>query len=367
MEGGRSRRARRARWRAWPPALVVAIASLALAAPGAAAQSLLDASPPGANDWSCEPNADKPHPVILLHGLGADKQVNFGQISPALAGAGFCVFAVDYGNRGTQSLTVSVDTVAAFVDRVRAATGAERVALLGHSEGAAMSMYYTRRFGPEGVSHVVAVAGPLHGTAFPLAALGPFIGCFACADLATGSPFITELTRPPEAPLPTRWTTVVTQFDELVLPFTSGLLDESLGNVDNFVLQEEQPGNLSEHVAVIADPLTIDLAIEGLSETALPLVESEPEPALTRRCIGDGRLRMNVVGDEDAVRDVSFKVDKRLVRRDDEAPFEQVLDRRTLSRTSATQLRAVVYLDRPGSERIILERPLPRCGLPRPR
>ncbi len=332
----------------WPAALALALVALALATPGAAAQSLLDASPPGANDWACEPSADKPHPVILLHGLGADKSINFTEVSPALADAGFCVYAVDYGNRGLQSLTVSIATVAAFVERVREATGAQRVALLGHSEGAAMSMYYTRRFGPEGVSHVVAVAGPLHGTAFPLAAQGPLIGCFACADLATGSPFITELNRPPEAPLPTRWTTVVTQLDELVLPFTSGLLDESLGNVDNFVLQEEQPGNLSEHASIIADPLTIALAIEGLSETALPTSETQPDLALTRRCIGDGRLRMNVVGDEAAVRDVSFKVDKRLVRRDDEASFEQVLDRRTLSRTRATQLRAVVYLKRAG-------------------
>jgi triacylglycerol lipase len=367
MARGSPKAARRARGRPWPVALALALLALTLATPAASAQSLLDASPPGANDWACEPSADKPHPVILLHGLGADKSINFTEVSPALADAGFCVYAVDYGNRGLQSLTVSIATVAAFVERVREATGAQRVALLGHSEGAAMSMYYTRRFGPEGVSHVVAVAGPLHGTAFPLAAQGPLIGCFACADLATGSPFITELTRPPEAPLPTRWRTVVTQLDELVLPFTSGLLDESLSNVDNFVLQEEQPGNLSEHAGIIADPLTIALAIEGLSETALPISETQPDLALTRRCIGDGRLRMNVVGDEAVVRDVSFKVDKRLVRRDDEASFEQVLDRRTLSRTRATQLRAVVYLDGPGSERIILERPLPRCGLPRPR
>lgn len=112
--------------------------------------------------------------------------------------------------------------------------------------------------------------------------------------------------------------------------------------------------------------LVVALAIEGLSEPALEVDEAEPELALTRRCIGDGRLRMNVVGDETVVRDASFKVDKRLVRRDDEPVFEQVLDRRTLSRTRATRLRAVVYLDRPDSERVILERPLPRCGLPRP-
>jgi hypothetical protein len=96
-------------------------------------------------------------------------------------------------------------------------------------------------FGPRGVSHVVAVAGPLHGTAFPLAAQGALIGCRACADLATGSPFIEALTRPPEAPLPTRWTTVVTRYDELVLLYTSSVLDESLGNVDNVILQAERP------------------------------------------------------------------------------------------------------------------------------
>jgi hypothetical protein len=103
-------------------------------------------------------------------------------------------------------------------------------------------------------------------------------------------------------------------------------------------------------VAIIVDPLTIRLAIEGLSQ---PTIDSEsasetaPELALTRRCIGDGRLRMNVVGDEDAVRDANFKLDKRLVRRDTEAQFEQVLARRTLARTRATRVRAIAYLRPP--------------------
>jgi len=90
---------------------------------------------------------------------------------------------------------------------------------------------------------------------------------------------------------------------------------------------------------------------------------ARPDLRLTRRCIGDGRLRMNLVGDEDAVRDVSFKLDKRLARRDTQAPFEQVLDRGTLARTGADRLRGVVYLAGPGSERVILSRSLPRCGL----
>ncbi|HEV2752762.1 MAG TPA: CocE/NonD family hydrolase [Solirubrobacteraceae bacterium] len=85
---------------------------------------------------------------------------------------------------------------------------------------------------------------------------------------------------------------------------------------------------------------------------------------LTRRCIGDGRLRMNVVGEDvDAVRDVSFKFSKRLVRRDTAAPWQQVASRRALERTGATRLRAIVFLREGNPPRVILGRSLPRCGL----
>ncbi len=84
---------------------------------------------------------------------------------------------------------------------------------------------------------------------------------------------------------------------------------------------------------------------------------------LTRRCVGDGRLRMNVVGEDvDAVRDVSFKFDKRLVRRDTAAPWRRVAPRRALERTGARRLRAVVYLRGGNPPRVVLGRSLPRCG-----
>lgn len=103
---------------------------------------------------------------------------------------------------------------------------------------------------------------------------------------------------------------------------------------------------------------TLELAIPFLRET----VNSQPALRLTRRCTDDGRLRVSLAGEVDAVRDVNFKLDKRLARRDTEPPFEQVLSRRTLARTDARRLRAVAYLDRPGRERVILARSLPRCA-----
>lgn len=37
--------------------------------------------------------------MILVHGLGANRTVNFPTLSPFLANHGFCVFALTYGTR----------------------------------------------------------------------------------------------------------------------------------------------------------------------------------------------------------------------------------------------------------------------------
>ena len=97
-------------------ALAAAMVVLALALPagaGAATQAgpapAPGISPPGANDWSCRPTARRPVPVILVHGTFGDMTVSWNALSPLLKADGFCVFALDYGNRATAPMEQSAD------------------------------------------------------------------------------------------------------------------------------------------------------------------------------------------------------------------------------------------------------------------
>src|ERR1700712_4250829 len=61
-----------------------------------------DGDPPGANDWSCKPTAAHPEPVVLVHGTFGDRKHLLERLSRTIHDNGFCVFSLDYGNRGTE-------------------------------------------------------------------------------------------------------------------------------------------------------------------------------------------------------------------------------------------------------------------------
>ena len=179
----------------------------------------MDADPPGANDWSCRPTSRHPRPVVLAHGTAGNKNTNWQTYAPLLANNGYCVFALTYGVTagtpkgadqfgGLDRIETSAQQLRAFVTKVRRATGARQVDILGHSQGTLMPNYYLKFLGGAPyVRNYVSLAPLWHGTggddtlAKSMAVFGPqqdpqeLPVCKACSQMSTGSPFMQKMRR----------------------------------------------------------------------------------------------------------------------------------------------------------------------------
>jgi triacylglycerol lipase len=248
---------------------LIAVAALLLVPAAGPAQGVAyptpGISPPGANDFSCRPSAEHPVPVILAHGTFLDMTVSWNLVSPVLKREGWCVYAFDLVSRGTAPLEESAARLAAFVDRVLAATGAERVSFVGHSQGGMLPRYFVRFMGGlDEVDDIVGLAPPNHGTDTPLApVVADVASCPACRQQMTGSEFMQRLNEGEEAPGPVSYTVVSTRYDEVVTPYWSqGLAGPHSTNV---ILQRQCPLDLTEHVLMPYDPVALQWALNALS------------------------------------------------------------------------------------------------------
>ena len=221
-------------------------------------------SPPGANDWSCTPSSAHPHPVVLVHGTFGDMTVSWNLISPALKSRGYCVFALDYGNRGTEAIEDSATELKAFVDRVREATGASKVSIVGHSQGGMMPRYYIKFLG--GINRVDDLIGLVpsnHGTTNPLAPPAGTVGCVACTQQAAGSEFLTNLNAGDETPGSISYTVVTTRYDEVVTPYRSAYLETGPATT-NITLQDRCRLDLTDHLGIIYDSAALAWVVNAL-------------------------------------------------------------------------------------------------------
>ncbi|MET8053580.1 alpha/beta fold hydrolase [Streptosporangium sp. NPDC005286] len=114
-----------------------------------------------ANDFDCRPRQDAPYPVVLVHGARSTGAATWPVAAPYLSKQGYCVFALDYG--WSNSIRRSARTLGNFVDGVLQATGAEKVAIVGHSLGGIVPRAYMRSEGGAGkVSELVTLGAPHH-------------------------------------------------------------------------------------------------------------------------------------------------------------------------------------------------------------
>lgn len=104
------------------------------------------------------------------------------------------------------------------VEKLRAATGAPRVVLVGHSMGGLAARVYLRKHGDAHVARIVTLASPHHGTIF-----GRLGHSRNARQMAKASPFIERL-RHDDRGRWARFTTVATRDDNLLVPRASPLL-----------------------------------------------------------------------------------------------------------------------------------------------
>ncbi len=278
----------------------------------AASENGPDVPPPG-SDVPCKPSAEHPYPVVLVHGLAADQNDNWQTMAPFLADNGYCVYSLTYGNDtseprpvdqigGLADMATSARQLAAFVDQVLAETHAPKVDIVGHSEGGTMPDYYLKFLGgSKVVAHFVMLSGVLHGTTLwglsDLYALGAAYGysaeesalvasfCASCTEFLVGSSFITTLDAPnahatadEAATCPydgaavdgVSYTSIATENDELVRPYTSDFIDPRCAGgrfgigVDNIVVQDQCHLDEADHLAIASDPVAAQDVLNAL-------------------------------------------------------------------------------------------------------
>jgi len=273
-------------------ALVAAVPALAVPAlvQPAGAQEIRYATapddPPGANDWSCKPTSKHPRPVVLVHGTFGDRTHLWEPISYRLSRAGYCVFSLDYGNRATGPIQDSAKMLAAFTARVRKATGARRVSMVGHSQGGMMPRYYIKYLGgARYVDDLIGIAPSNHGTTIINAAMFDALGnlnfCIACQQQVAGSPFLTRLNSGDETPGAVDYTSITTRYDEVVVPHTSGYLERGrdTAQLTNVTVQETCAVDLAEHVSLPLSLTTYAWVADALAHDG---------PANPRKAVGCG-------------------------------------------------------------------------------
>jgi pimeloyl-ACP methyl ester carboxylesterase len=248
----------------------------------------------GVNDAACVPGPSHPTPVVLLHGLGATYYEDINVLQDQLADLGYCTYSLTYGNPsgfpyvgGLGPIASSATQIAQFINEVLAETGAPKVDLVGHSEGAFESLYVPKtQSDATEINDVVAIAPPTHGTTFAglydlaslfgsqeRTAVGEALdefGCDACNDLGVDGPAVETLDNGPIAQSGVHYTIIASESDELVTPTSTAFVDEP--GVTNEYVQQFCPLDPVGHIGEAYDPNVWHLVENALDPaTATPI------------------------------------------------------------------------------------------------
>jgi len=198
-------------------------------------------------------------PVLLLHGVLCNAGAMAGLRADLVARNLGPVYALSYGPP-LASIDAFADQVAAKIDAILEATGAARVAIVGHSMGGLVARAYLRRYGAQKVSTVMTLGAPHHGSVH--AWLFPGI---SLAQLRPGNAWLADLNRTEGAPVGVRVVSLWSWHDSMVAPQTSS----RLAGAENIELAG------IGHNALLGDHRVFALVAEELTRAAAHHATSE--------------------------------------------------------------------------------------------
>ncbi|MFI7588362.1 esterase/lipase family protein [Spongisporangium articulatum] len=277
----------------WAAGFIPNLPNSAQTPPGA--ENVSKAGSKSTCDWQRSPNK---LPLILVHGTWEQQRDNWMAMSPFFKNQGYCVYTFNYGGNpgdvmwGWQSIAKSGGEMNDYINRVKAATGAPQVDLVGHSQGGVMPRYCIK-YEPGCMASVrkfVALAGSNNGTTLSgIAKLGKFLGLLpavsivqpAAIDQTIGSKFMQKVNSCPDGTNynvckgdTVVYTSLQTNGDQVVTPYTGAFLSSEPGvpasQVTNTLVNKQCPLELAEHLGMTYSQNVASRAARALDGKTLP-------------------------------------------------------------------------------------------------
>ncbi|GLX07164.1 MULTISPECIES: esterase/lipase family protein [Microbispora] len=168
------------------------------------------------------------NPVVFVHGYTGNS-TNFATLQAYLVANGWSagrLYGYNYNWAGSN--VISAQGLAAFVNQIKASTGASKVDIVNHSMGGLVTRYYLQKLGgAANVDHVASLAGANHGTTYASACTINI----SCIEMLPGSAYIVSLSGD-ETPGSAKYGTWVSPCDGIIIPYTS----TRLSGADNHTL-----------------------------------------------------------------------------------------------------------------------------------
>ncbi|WP_024794948.1 esterase/lipase family protein [Tomitella biformata] len=248
---------------------------------------------PGANRWDTPLSAERPIPVVLVHGTGGGGQTNWGPYVPLLTNHGFSVFTLTYGAipgskwpvsamGGMRLIEDSAAEFGEFAERVLAATGAAQIDVVGHSQGTIVPNYWAKYLGGQGkIRRYVSLAPLWHGTeafgavrgalgsvSMRFGVGGGIASSVSIPQMIAGSAFLAKLNAGGGPYVEgIEYTNISTRHDEFVNPYTNGQVPGGPGmDVTNVVVQDGCPEDHSDHLGICGSERAATMVLNALDD-----------------------------------------------------------------------------------------------------